>query len=132
MDSSLQFVGKDWGQLDMTRHGKDFLLVLEAWNLGLISILPWEIQISYWLQFQINCWTSTRIQTSLLLTSYDIWSKYSTHARILKITTFVNSNALDWLLILAESSTILIYSYLLLMHCECIICWEWVSGFLYL
>ena len=33
MDFSLQFVDKDWGYLDMTKYDKNFLFVLETWNL---------------------------------------------------------------------------------------------------
>ena len=33
------------------------------------STLPLEIQIWYWLNSQLNCWASTRAQTSLLSAS---------------------------------------------------------------
>ena len=94
-----------------TIYGKNFLYVLEVWNSVWDSILAWKSQIWYWCNSQMNCWASTRAQ-NLLLASYHIWSESSTHARILKITTVVKLDVMDWFLILAESCIILIYFYL--------------------
>ena len=113
----VSFYRNCWAQTSLfsasyTIYGKNFLFVLKAWNLVPNSDLAGKIQIWYLLNSQMNCQASTRAQTSLLSASYYIQSKCSTHARILKITTLVNSGVMNWFLIIVESSIILIYFYL--------------------
>ena len=53
---------------------------------------------------------------------YHIWSKYSIHARILKVTTLVNYDVIGWFLILAEKHY---YADILLFKVEVnFFCWK--------
>ena len=95
----------------MTIHGKKISVCARGLKFSTQLNFGMGKQILIIANSQTNSRASTIAQTSLFpasYKSYHIWSKYSTHVRILKITTDV----MDWFLILPKSYIILIDFYL--------------------